>query len=103
MLIWFYVQRKDFDNALIQAKAIDKRLKEEGRKMMDLGYLAISNEKYDAAIRLFNEVVILGNTKAYYLSAKLGILEASNKKLLSNSNLSLIDLQNFYKIKHLLP
>jgi pentatricopeptide repeat protein len=97
MLIWFYVQRKDFDNALIQAKAIDKRLKEEGRKMMDLGYLAISNEKYDAAIRLFNEVVILGNTKAYYLSAKLGILEASNKKLLSNSNLSLIDLQNLEK------
>jgi tetratricopeptide (TPR) repeat protein len=97
MLIWFYVQRKDFDNALIQAKAIDKRLKEEGRKMMDLGYLAISNEKYDAAIRLFNEVVILGNTKAYYLSAKLGILEASNKKLLSNSNLSLLDLQNLEK------
>ena len=97
MLIWFYVQRKDFDNALIQAKAIDKRLKEEGRKMMDLGYLAISNEKYDAAIRLFNEVVILGNTKAYYLSAKLGILEASNKKLLSNSNLSLIDLENLEK------
>jgi tetratricopeptide (TPR) repeat protein len=91
------VQRKDFDNALIQAKAIDKRLKEEGRKMMDLGYLAISNEKYDAAIRLFNEVVILGNTKAYYLSAKLGILEASNKKLLSNSNLSLLDLQNLEK------
>lgn len=97
MLIWFYVQRKDFDNALIQAKAIDKRLKEEGRKMMDLGYLAISNEKYDAAIRLFNEVVILGNTKAYYLSAKLGILEASNKKLLSNSNLGLLDLQNLEK------
>jgi tetratricopeptide (TPR) repeat protein len=94
MLIWFYVQRKDFDNALIQAKAIDKRLKEEGRKMMDLGYLAISNEKYDAATRLFNEVILLGNNKAYYLAAKLGVLEASNKKLLSNSNLSLIELKN---------
>lgn len=94
MLIWFYVQKKDFDNALIQAKAIDKRLKEEGRKMMDLGYLAISNEKYDAAIRLFNEVILLGNNKAYYLAAKLGVLEASNKKLLSNANLSLVDLKN---------
>ncbi len=97
MLIWFYVQRKDFDNALIQAKAMDKRLKEEGRKMMDLGYLAISNEKYDAAIKLFNEVVLLGNNKAYYLAAKLGVLEASNKKLLSNANLSLLDLQNLEK------
>jgi len=97
MLIWFYVQRKDFDNALIQAKAMDKRLKEEGRKMMDLGYLAISNEKYDAAVKLFNEVVLLGNNKAYYLAAKLGVLEASNKKLLSNANLSLLDLQNLEK------
>jgi tetratricopeptide (TPR) repeat protein len=97
MLIWFYVQRKDFDNALIQAKAMDKRLKEEGRKMMDLGYLAISNEKYDAAIKLFNEVVLLGNNKAYYLAAKLGVLEASNKKLLCNANLSLLDLQNLEK------
>jgi tetratricopeptide (TPR) repeat protein len=97
MLIWFYVQRKDFDNALIQAKALDKRLKEEGRKMMDLGYLAISNEKYDAAIKLFNEVVLLGNNKAYYLAAKLGVLEAINKKLLSNANLSLLDLQNLEK------
>lgn len=97
MLIWFYVQRKDFDNALIQAKAMDKRLKEEGRKMMDLGYLAMSNEKYDAAIKLFNEVILLGNNKAYYLAAKLGVLEASNKKLLSNANLTLLDLQNLEK------
>jgi tetratricopeptide (TPR) repeat protein len=65
--------------------------------MMDLGYLAISNEKYDAAIKLFNEVVLLGNNKAYYLAAKLGVLEASNKKLLSNANLSSLDLQNLEK------
>lgn len=97
MLIWFYVQRKDFENALIQAKAMDKRLKEEGRKMMDLGYLAISNEKYDAAVRLFNEVALLGKDKAYYLAAKQGVLEASNKKLLSSDSFSQADLVNLEK------
>lgn len=97
MLIWFYVQRKDFDNALVQAKAMDKRLKEEGRKLMDLGYLAISNEKYDAAVRLFNEVVLLGKDKAYYLAARQGVLEASNKKLLASDSFSQADLLNLEK------
>lgn len=97
MLIWFYVQRKDFDNALVQAKAMDKRLKEEGRKLMDLGYLAISNEKYDAAVRLFNEVVLLGKDKAYYLAARQGVLEASNKKLLASDSFSQVDLLNLEK------
>ncbi|MES2726549.1 MAG: tetratricopeptide repeat protein [Bacteroidota bacterium] len=97
MLIWFYVQRKDFDNALVQAKAMDKRLKEEGRKLMDLGFLAISNEKYDAAVRLFNEVVLLGKDKAYYLAARQGVLEASNKKLLASDSFSQADLLNLEK------
>ncbi|MES2379659.1 MAG: tetratricopeptide repeat protein [Bacteroidota bacterium] len=97
MLIWFYVQRKDFDNALVQAKAMDKRLKEEGRKLMDLGFLAISNEKYDAAVRLFNEVVLLGKDKAYYLAARQGVLEASNKKLLASDSFSQTDLLNLEK------
>jgi hypothetical protein len=29
MLVWMYVQKKDFDNALLQAKSLDKKFKEE--------------------------------------------------------------------------
>ncbi len=82
MLIWLYVQRKDFDNAFIHAKAIDKRYKEEGRRLIDLGYLASANEKFDAAASIFSYVATAyGNTKPYYLNARTGMLDAKSKKI----------------------
>jgi predicted Zn-dependent protease len=94
MLIWLYVQRKDFDNAFIHAKAIDKRYKEEGRRLIDLGYLASANEKFDAAASIFAYVATAyGNTKPYYLNARTGMLDAKNKKIFFTGNYTAEDLK----------
>lgn len=94
MLIWLYVQRKDFDNAFIHAKAIDKRYKEEGRRLIDLGYLASANEKFDAAASIFTYVATAyGNTKPYYLNARTGMLDAKNKKIFFTGNYSAEDIK----------
>ncbi|MCE2787319.1 MAG: tetratricopeptide repeat protein [Bacteroidota bacterium] len=94
MLIWLYVQRKDFDNAFIHAKAIDKRYKEEGRRLIDLGYLACANEKFDAAAFIFAYVATaFGNTKPYYLNARTGMLDAKNKKVFFTGNYSAEDIK----------
>ena len=85
MLVWMYVQKKDFDNALLQAKSLDKKFKEEGARLIELGNLAISNEYYDAAVNIFNQVVLMGKDKNNYTLAKMGILEAQRRKIL-NSN-----------------
>ncbi len=82
MLIWLFVQRKDFDNAFVQAKALDKRFKEEGRRLIDLGYMASANEKFDAAAAIFGYIATAyGKDKPYYLNARSGMLEAKNKKI----------------------
>lgn len=81
MLIWCYVQRKDFDNALIQTKALDKRFKEDGRRLIDLGNLAVSNEKFDAASSIFSYVSSLGKEKPYYINSRFGMLDAKNRKI----------------------
>ncbi len=93
MLLWFYVQRKDYGNALIQAKSIDKRCRALGKRILDLGYLAVANEQYDAAIKIFNEVVLIGDDKPYYRMSKLGILNARNKKLLTSASPMIQDLK----------
>ena len=93
MLLWFYVQRKDYGNALIQAKSIDKRYRALGKRILDLGYLAVANEQYDAAIKIFNEVVLIGDDKPYYRMSKLGILNARNKKLLTSASPMIQDLK----------
>ena len=93
MLIWMYVQRKDFDNAFVQVKALDKRFKEEGRKLIELGNLAISNEKFDAATTIFNYVSTLGKEKAFYINSRIGMLEAKNKKIFFSGNYTDVDLK----------
>lgn len=93
MLIWMYVQRKDFDNAFVQVKALDKRFKEEGRKLIELGNLAISNEKFDAATTIFNYVSTLGKEKAFYINSRIGMLEAKNKKIFFSGNYTDADLK----------
>ena len=50
MLIWFYIQKKDFENALLQAKAVDRRKNEDGNRIIKLGMLCIESEAFNTAI-----------------------------------------------------
>ncbi|HEY1046661.1 MAG TPA: hypothetical protein VGF79_09500, partial [Bacteroidia bacterium] len=73
-LIWSFTQQKDWTGALIQAKAVDKRLKDEGRKVLELAYVFINNEAYDPAISAYEYVKSLGTDKRYYYQAQQGLL-----------------------------
>ncbi|WP_460880267.1 hypothetical protein [Pontibacter rugosus] len=46
MLIWLYIQRKDFYSALMQARAVDKRTRSGGTRVMDLGGISLKNKDY---------------------------------------------------------
>jgi tetratricopeptide (TPR) repeat protein len=50
---------------------------------MDLGYVAMANKRYDAAISVFKQVELFGNDKPYFHLAKQTGLESRAKKLLS--------------------
>lgn len=53
LLIWAQVQQKNFYGAFIQARAIQKRLNTGGSELIDLGIIAIDNEDYATAIKIF--------------------------------------------------
>lgn len=99
MLIWMHVQRGEFDNAALYAKMLDRKNKEEGRRMLELGLLAVSNEKYDAAISIFKQVQALGVDKPYYIYSKNSEVEARTKKLLNGSytQADLLSIEAEYK------
>ncbi|MBP5759710.1 MAG: tetratricopeptide repeat protein, partial [Bacteroidales bacterium] len=51
MMIWFSLQRKDFDFAMSQAKAIDKRFADDrGAQVFRVSSIAASNKAYATAI-----------------------------------------------------
>jgi len=57
LLLWLNIQNKNFYRALMQAKAIDKRNKSNGFKLIEVGRIALENKDYKNAIPFFETVV----------------------------------------------
>lgn len=56
-LLWIYLQQKLFYRAFIQAKALDRRYRQEGSELLNIGMIAMRNEDYKNAKRIFAYVV----------------------------------------------
>ncbi|MFZ1612456.1 MAG: tetratricopeptide repeat protein [Chitinophagales bacterium] len=81
LLVWDFVQIKDFESAFIQMKALDKRLKENGSRVYELALTATNEKEYDAAIQCYNYIVQLGAQSPYYFLARNGILDCRWAKI----------------------
>lgn len=92
LLIWDYIQSKDFEGAFIQAKALDKRLKENGERLFELAETARLENDYDAAINAYNYVINKGENYPYYFSAKNGILNCRKEKIFNTNSYSTEDV-----------
>ena len=58
MLIWHFIQIQDFNSAMIQGKALDRRLKNSnGEDVMILSRMCRANKAYDVAIKGYNYVL----------------------------------------------
>jgi tetratricopeptide (TPR) repeat protein len=57
LLIWHLLQQKEFSRAFVQAKAIDKRYRQEGSKVMDIAFLAYQNKDFTNAGKGFEYLV----------------------------------------------
>lgn len=75
LLSWLFVQRKDFAAAFIQAKAMDKRQKEGGRRLVELARIVANYSQFELAERIFQSVIDQGPEAAYYIPAQRGLLD----------------------------
>jgi tetratricopeptide (TPR) repeat protein len=71
LLIWAQVQQKNFYGAFIQARAMQKRLNTGGSELIDLGIIALDNEDYTTAIKIFEYVAKeFENGNAYFIARR---------------------------------
>ena len=66
LLWWYSIQQKDFELALIQAKALDRRRQEQGNRIIQLAQLAVSNRQYDVALNAYKYLQGKGEAYPYY-------------------------------------
>lgn len=100
LLIWVTMQQKNFYASFIQARAYDKRYKREGEKSMEVARVALDNEDYDNALKVYRFVIREFPNSQTYLLARLGLIrtrEARVKKTFPISTDSVGILIDDYK------
>lgn len=74
LLMWMSIQQKDFEMALRQARALDRRQQGEGKLVMEVAKLSAANNRYDIARQSFEYVIGLGDLTPHFLEATVGLL-----------------------------
>tara|TARA_R110002072_G_scaffold71569_3_gene171457 strand:- start:707 stop:2545 length:1839 start_codon:yes stop_codon:yes gene_type:complete len=97
LLVWLYIQDQNFYAAFIQAKALDRRFNEDGKRIFSLGELSLSNNDFETAETAFQYIIDLGDSKPYYLQSKMKLVEVLKEKVISNPNYAAEDLQKLKK------
>ena len=70
LLIWLYLQEKDYNNAYIHSIALDKRRKEDGTRIMELARQAAGNKDYSIAMKAYQYVIDKGKYNPWFIEAK---------------------------------
>lgn len=83
LLIWHYLQQKDFKGALVQSIALDKRNDENGSRFIVLGKTCFSNRKYDLAIECYQYLIDKGSSSRFYINARVLMTETIREKIIS--------------------
>ncbi len=81
MMIWLLVQKKNFKSAIIQAKALDKRLNESGQRLIAIGDHALQSKDYAAAADAFKYVLEKGKDCPYHQRATFGTLTSMYEQI----------------------
>lgn len=84
MLVWFYLQRKEFAKAVLQAKALDRRKKLDGISLLNIGQLAMENASYAEAVNVFEYLVERYPGKPVYAISR-NLLIKSKELLVKNT------------------
>ena len=84
MLIWLFVQNKNFSSAFTQVVALDKRIQGDGYRVLDLGNICLENKSYDIARNCFNYIISLGSDNQYFIEGQKLLLNSRFIELTTN-------------------
>jgi tetratricopeptide (TPR) repeat protein len=91
-LTWIYIQNKDFEGAITQMKALDKRKGEDGYRVLTIARMAQAEGFYEDAINGFDYVVKRVPKSSLYFQAKTDLLNCRKEKIAKTINYTQEDL-----------
>jgi tetratricopeptide (TPR) repeat protein len=92
LLTWVYIQNKDFEGALMQMKALDRRKNENGYRVLEISRMAMTEGFYDDAINGLDYIVNKGRESSLYFTARIELLNCRKEKISKNIGYTQADL-----------
>ncbi|GAA4019214.1 tetratricopeptide repeat protein [Hymenobacter fastidiosus] len=83
LLLWLQVQRRDFGGALVQAKALDRRGRTEGQRVLELAAIAQRNKDYESAIDGYSYVIQEYRKGPFYGLARQRLVQTREEQVRS--------------------
>jgi TolA-binding protein len=85
LLAWQYIQQKQFNLALIQYIALDRRTEGNGSKVFSLAGILEENGAFETANKAYNYLIDKGNKSPYYIASRVANLKNKGKQLLTGN------------------
>lgn len=83
LLAWLSMQLEDFESALVQVKALDRRQGENGSRVFALGQLCMSNNNYKVATDAFTYVMNHTDDPSMRITAEVELLKSEYQQVTS--------------------
>ncbi len=100
MIEWVFIKTKSYDKALRQAKALDRRLEENGARIYSLAQIASNDRDYDTAITAYEYILAEKDpSTGYFIDSKRELLNTKRKRIITRSDYTqedLMDLKSEY-------
>jgi len=81
LLLWVYLQERDFSAAFTLARSLDKRFREDGQRVIELAKICRENKSYSVAEQAYRYVIGIGPEGMHYQSARIGLLELMEERM----------------------
>ncbi|MEN9447580.1 MAG: hypothetical protein RJA25_870 [Bacteroidota bacterium] len=100
LLVWLYMQRNDFDGAILQAKSLDMMRREDGENVLRISRTAAIQKDYDAAAKGYQYIIDKGPQFSSYVTANLELINVKRDKIVNSPNYTreqLLSLKKTYQ------
>lgn len=97
VLVWFYIEKNRFEDALLYGNALDKRFNSPSR-VYNIGIKAFENKDYKLASKAFTIVKEYGEMSPYYYNTQAYLLQSYynqivEKQIIDTSEIKRIELE----------
>ncbi len=85
LLAWAYLQQKQYDLALVQLIALDKRTQDDGASLYNFANILIENNAYATAEKAYQYILTKGQNTPYYIASKVAMLQLKNQQVIDGT------------------